>query len=204
MTRPDTVAIVLAGGASSRFGGDKLAAELDGAPLLHHALRAVATVADEIVLVLAPGADVPAPPGELGSRVRVARDAEAYGGPLAGLAAGLGLVPDAPPRIVLVVAGDMPRLVPAVLRALADHLAAEPGVAAMTLAASEMAPLPLALRPQLVRRALAANLAAGRRSLRSLLASVRLASVAAATWRALDPAGETLRDVDTTADLEVR
>ena len=52
-------ALVLAGGASSRFGSDKLAATLDGRPLLHHALEAVAAVADRIVLVVAPGAPLP-------------------------------------------------------------------------------------------------------------------------------------------------
>src|SRR6478736_1513164 len=54
------VAIVLAGGASTRFGTDKLASELDGRPLLHHALERAAEAADRIVLVLAPDAGVPA------------------------------------------------------------------------------------------------------------------------------------------------
>ena len=47
--------IVLAGGASSRFGSDKLAAPLDGRPLLHHALDAVAAVADHVIVVVGPG-----------------------------------------------------------------------------------------------------------------------------------------------------
>ena len=47
--------IVLAGGRSTRFGGDKLAAEIGGRPLLHLAIEAVAGVVDEVVVVVAPG-----------------------------------------------------------------------------------------------------------------------------------------------------
>ena len=54
-------AIVLAGGRSSRFGADKLAASMDGRPLLQHAIDAVARVADEVIVVLAAGARRPIP-----------------------------------------------------------------------------------------------------------------------------------------------
>lgn len=224
MTEPEIVAIVLAGGASSRFGADKLAAALDGRPLLHHALEAVAGVTERIVVVIAPVAPAPSVPEALASRVVIARDATAYGGPLAGLAAGLAAldagpaVQDAPAgdeaphttgaaagpgAVVLVVGGDMPSLVPAVLRLLVETLAADPSLAAMTLAASAPAPLPMALRPGAARAAIDAILGstAGRRSLRALLDAVPAASVAPETWRPLDPAGATLRDVDTPDDL---
>ncbi|MFN8623891.1 MAG: NTP transferase domain-containing protein, partial [Chloroflexota bacterium] len=50
---PEVSAIVLAGGRASRFGADKLAASLDGVPLLHHAVRAVSAVpgATEVIVV---------------------------------------------------------------------------------------------------------------------------------------------------------
>ncbi|HSW43930.1 MAG TPA: NTP transferase domain-containing protein, partial [Patescibacteria group bacterium] len=51
--------IVLAGGRSTRFGEDKLVAEVGGRPLLHLAIDAVATAVDEVVVVV--GADAPAP-----------------------------------------------------------------------------------------------------------------------------------------------
>ena len=82
-------AIVLAGGASSRFGGDKLAADFEGRPVLEHVLRAAAVVANPIVLVVGPDDPVPWLPGDLGVDVVPARDAVAHRGPLAGLAAGL-------------------------------------------------------------------------------------------------------------------
>ncbi len=194
-------AIVLAGGASSRFPGNKLAAVLDGASLLHHALRAVSTVAGDIVLVLAPDVPVPALPVDLAPRVLVARDAEPYGGPLAGLAAGLAAGRHGPASVVLVVGGDMPSLNPGVLQLLVDGLAAEAGIVAMTLAAPVPSPLPLALRSMAAGAAVRICLAEGRRSLRALLDAVPSARLPAGDWRALDPDGETLRDVDTPGDM---
>jgi molybdopterin-guanine dinucleotide biosynthesis protein A len=221
---PDVVAIVLAGGASSRFGSDKLAAELDGKPLLHHALEAVAAVAGSIVVVLAPEAPLPSVPRGLADRVVFAKDAAAHGGPLAGLAAGLAAIDtpvadEAPPingagggvrgggvrggGVVLVVGGDMPSLVPAVLRLLARSLAADASLAAMTLAASDPAPLPMTVRPAAVGAAVSAILAGGgRRSLRVLLDSLPAAELPEVDWRVLDPTGATLRDVDAPADLQ--
>ena len=51
--------IVLAAGSGSRFGGTKQLAQLDGIPLLEHALRAIEAVRaiDRIVVVLGARAD---------------------------------------------------------------------------------------------------------------------------------------------------
>lgn len=206
MIAPECVGIVLAGGASTRFGSDKLAAAVDGRPLLHHALEAVAAVAGRVIVVIGPEAPPPSVPEDLASRVVFARDAVAHGGPLAGLAAGLAaaltLPGDDAPRIAIVVGGDMPALVPSVLRLLVERLAAEPALVATTLAALRPAPLPVAVRPEAILVAVDAILASGgRRSLVAPLAIVPSATLAAEEWRALDPAGATLRDIDTPADL---
>jgi molybdopterin molybdotransferase len=196
-------AIVLAGGESSRFGGDKLAAEFEGRSVLEHALRAAAAVANPIVLVVGPDDPVPWLPADLGADVVLARDAVAHRGPLAGLAAGLAALPR-PVDVAIVVAGDMPTLVPAVLDLLAGELARDPSLGVVCLEADPASLLPSAIRPSVAGPAAAALLAADRRSLRGLLAAVPAVVVPAGDWRAIDPDGVTLRDVDTPADLTGR
>lgn len=51
--RPFVSAVIVAGGSGTRFGGDKLTAELGGEPVLAHSLRAFqnSSMVDEIVLV---------------------------------------------------------------------------------------------------------------------------------------------------------
>lgn len=194
-------AVVLAGGASSRFGGDKLAAELDGIPVLERTLRAL--VAADFAPLVAIGPYVPIPiAAERVEGVRVVRDIEAFGGPLAGLAAVLPGLAASGVQVALVTGGDMPTPVPAVLQLLLDALAADDAPAAVTLEAEPFAALPMAIR---VGPALAAAQAviegSGRRSLRAMLGAVPSAVIPAATWRALDPAAATHRDIDTPADL---
>jgi molybdopterin-guanine dinucleotide biosynthesis protein A len=192
----DVTGIVLAGGRSERFGSDKLALAIDGRPLLHHAIAAVAAVAGRLVIVVAPGAE-PALPGELASRIDVVHDPEAFGGPLVGLAAALVAV-ETP--TALVAGGDMPRMAPAVLRRLAST--AGPERAAVTLEVpGRVQPLPMALDVMAARAAAAAVLARGGRSLRDLLRELGAASIPAPVWLALDPAGATIVDIDRPADL---
>lgn len=197
--------IVLAGGASVRFGSDKLAASLDGRPVLHHAIAAVAAIADHVVLVLAPDATEPALPAALADRCVMARDEVPHGGPLAGLRAGLSaLGPDDARGIAVVVGGDMPALEPGVLLALVHGLAAETNIVAMTLAASPgvWSPLPMAVRRERARPAVDGILVGdGRRSLRALLEAVPSQTLAEELWRPLDPDGRTLRDIDTPGDV---
>jgi molybdopterin-guanine dinucleotide biosynthesis protein A len=186
-------AIVLAGGRSSRFGRDKLAEPIDGRPLLARAVEASATVVDEVIVVLAPEGAEP----DLGMQVRFVRDTERFGGPLVGLAAGLEA---ATHERVVVVGGDMPRLIPAVLRLLLDHLAA----AAATALADEdgvVRPLPMGLRRLAALDAARRMVAGGRRGLLLLLDDLSVDIITGSDWRALDPEGATLRDIDRPADI---
>ena len=195
------VAIVLAGGGSTRFGTDKLAAELDGRPLLHHALERVAEIADRIVLVLAPEATVPGLPPAVQGRIEFAWDEALGRGPLAGVAAGLDRSEADADGVAIVVGGDMPRLVPAVLRLLAERVSRGGGPVAAVLEGDPVPTLPLALRPSAGLPAARALLAADRRSLRALLDELEAETVPAGEWRLLDPTGATLADVDTPEDL---
>ncbi len=111
--RVAATAIVLAGGRSSRFGSDKLAADLDGEPLLVRAVRAVAEVCLEVLVVSPPGglsAELPALEG-----VSLLRDVSPFEGPLVALAMA---APAASHDRLLLVGGDMPELQPPLLRRL--------------------------------------------------------------------------------------
>ncbi|MFO1541546.1 MAG: molybdenum cofactor guanylyltransferase [Chloroflexota bacterium] len=218
--------IVLAGGRSRRFGSDKLATVLAGRPLVEHAIDALATVADEVVVVIAadavPGTagapgqgSGPVPPGvravhaaaEVRPWLRVVRDGMPDAGPLAGFLAGAWAAHH--PALV-VVAGDQPALVPDVLALLAARVgmpAADglptPRAAqlAATGAAEDGVPLPFAADRDAAVVAAEGLLRDGARSLRALLLTLGAATIPAATWRQLDPDGATLRDVDVPADL---
>jgi len=170
--------------------------ELDGRPLLHHALEAAATVAAQIVVVAAPGIE-PSIPVDLASRVRVVHDPEPFGGPLVGLMAALSVVERS---IVLVVGGDMPQLVPAVLSRLVATVGPDRRAVLLEVP-GRLQPLPMALD---VAAALAARMAIldrGGRSLRELLRELGAVSIPAPVWLSLDPAGVTIVDIDRPGDL---
>ena len=112
-------AVVLAAGASSRFGSPKALAELEGKPILEHVLDAVREAGiDDIVVVLGHAGDeiqqgiewlderlVRNPdPGELSSSLQIGLDAVAEA--------------DQPVQAAVLVLGDQPRTRPGVIRAL--------------------------------------------------------------------------------------
>jgi len=190
--------IVLAGGASRRFGGDKLAEPIAGVSLLSHAVRALGGIVDEIVVVVAPDQAPPTIDAAAGGPpVRLARDPEAFGGPLVGLRTGLAAAQGA---TVIVVGGDMPSLVPAVLELL---LRPSPRVLAAALAdeAGRLRPLPCALDRAAALALADELLAGGERRLRALLTGLGTVPLPRAEWATIDPAGLTLRDVDERSDL---
>lgn len=193
MTPERTGAIVLAGGRSSRFGRDKLAAAIGGRPLLDHAIEAVQAVATDVVVVLAPGTTRALPDG-----VAIAHDFTADEGPLAGVVAGLAALP-ASIDVVVIVGGDMPTLRPAVLALLAQTVRDDPAVAAAVLDMG--GPMPMAVRRTLAAATAVDIFTAGERRLRALPERLGTTVLSGATWRALDPDALTVRDVDVPSDL---
>ena len=197
MTASAVSAIVLAGGASSRFGGDKLAAQFAGRPLLERAVEAAAAVASEVIVVLAPGDDRALPVASV--PVRRAVDPERHGGPLVGLLAGLEVAGE---PVAIVVGGDMPTLSPTVLAVLVRALGATDGADAAVLVERGAArPLPLAVRNGAASQAARRLIGEGERSLRRLLDALSARRLDEVEWRGLDPEGATLRDVDRPEDL---
>lgn len=190
--------IVLAGGRSSRFGGDKLAARIGDSTLLELAVAAVAAVSTEVIVVLAAGdeRELPAASVPIGRAV----DPEPFGGPLVGLLAGLEAARE---PVAVVVGGDMPTLAPDVLRLLIRALSAREGSrdAAVLVQRGHARPLPCAVRNGTATQAARRLLGEGERSLRALIRSINTLSVAEADWRPLDPTAATLLDIDVPGDL---
>ena len=192
--------LVLAGGRSSRFGGDKLAARIGDSTLLELAVAAVAAVSTEVIVVLAAGdeRELPAASVPIGRAV----DPEPFGGPLVGLLAGLEAARE---PVAVVVGGDMPTLAPDVLRLLIRALSAREGSrdAAVLVQRGDARPLPCAVRNGTTTQAARRLLGEGERSLRALIRSINTLSVAEADWRPLDPTAATLLDIDVPGDLPV-
>jgi molybdenum cofactor guanylyltransferase len=91
----DAAAIVLAGGKSSRMGTPKALLRFDDQPLIAHIVSTLGRVFPDIIVVAAPGEDMPPPglplrlplPGNV--PVTLVRDEVAFQGPAAGLYNGL-------------------------------------------------------------------------------------------------------------------
>jgi molybdenum cofactor cytidylyltransferase len=103
--------LVLAAGEGSRFGGPKQLAELDGRPLLEHALVAMSGL-DRVVVVLGAHAD------EVRARVNFGRAEPVLcedwaSGQAASLRAGLAALGDVEAAVVTL--GDQPRITPEVI-----------------------------------------------------------------------------------------
>jgi molybdenum cofactor guanylyltransferase len=189
--------IVLAGGRSRRFGSDKLAARIGGGTLLDRSIAALASVAIDLVLVVAPGDG--RVPGPASRPLRVVADPEAHGGPLVGLLTGLEAVKQ---PLVIVVGGDMPTLRPDVLRLLVRMLSTQPTIGGVVLRSrGELVPLPAAVRTGAATDVTRRLVGDGERRLRSLFERLPTRILDEGEWRPLDPDGETLRDVDRPADL---
>ena len=191
MTRPRVSAVILAGGRSSRFGRDKLVEPVDGRPLLGRVIDAVRPVSSEIVVVAAPDAS-PVVPDD----VRIVHDPVAFEGPLMGARAGIAAASE---PVVLLVGGDMPDLVGAVLESMLIALGSAGAV--VLEHDGHRRPLPMVVRHDAALRALDRLLAHDERRLRALLDALETRTVGESTWRLLDPEGATLRDIDTEADL---
>lgn len=191
-----TSAVVLAGGRSGRFGAQKLAVMLDGVPLLHHALRSVAAVCDEVVVAGAPGGLPVGMPDGLGVPIVQIPDELAFQGPLVAL---VHASHHASHDRLLLVAGDMPELQPSILRRLLAFGDRREG--ACLVADERRQPLPIAVRREVVLDRGAELVGAGQRSLRGFLDTLDAELIDESEWRALDPAARSLRDIDRPGDL---
>lgn len=162
--------VVLAGGRSRRWGGtDKTAALLAGRPVLRHVLDGVrAAFGPDVPVVVAGPAGHPCA-DDAATGARWVLEDPPGGGPVAGLAAALAVLPQA--RLVGVVAGDVPFGGPAVHRLVTALGASDGDVLIGEDARGRRQPLLGAYRVAALRAALAAAPADGR-AVRDVLAGL--------------------------------
>jgi molybdopterin-guanine dinucleotide biosynthesis protein A len=108
-------AVILCGGESRRMGRPKAWLPFGPEVMLQRVVRLAGTVAEPIVVVAAPGQDLP----ELPAAVSIVRDEISGRGPLQGLAAGLGAL-DENVDLVYATGTDVPFLEPRWIAQLAE------------------------------------------------------------------------------------
>lgn len=147
IARVGTAGVVLAGGRSTRMGAAKAGLEWHGSTLLYRAAALLLrTVDGPVVVVAAPGQDLP----ELPAGVAVVADPVEGLGPMQGLAAGLAAVADRA-EVAFVCSTDLPFLHPAFVRRVLRGLTADAEVA-LPVAHGFRQPLAAAYRTRLAGR----------------------------------------------------
>ena len=174
--------IVLTGGSAARFqGADKASMEAGGSTLLEHVLGALAEVPDVVVVGQQVGTSRP---------VTWTREDPPGGGPAAGLLAGLRGFPRLP-RLVAVLAVDMPMVSTATVRRLMLASAEDGGLLVDETGRRQY--LCAVYRTEALLEAAPKRKKRHGMSMRKLVGGLELAEVPAVAWEA--------HDVDTWEDL---
>ena len=188
--------LILAGGASRRMGRDKAGHPWGATTMLGAVSAALAPHCAELIIAAAPDQSLPA---TAGPPPLVVRDRVGGQGPLRGLATGLAAAAARGHETVLTVATDMPLLSAAALDPLLEA-ARRAGPATIVAPRVDGIVQPLcAVYPVAAAAEAEELLAAGRRSLRALLARGEVSAVDL-TGAAADP----VRDFDTPAQVRDR
>jgi molybdopterin-guanine dinucleotide biosynthesis protein A len=165
--------------------------------LLQRVVRLVATVAQPVVVVAAPGQDLP----ELPREVTVKRDPVAGRGPLQGLATGLSALPDAMPGpLVYATATDVPFLEPRWITRLVELI--EDNDMVIPFVGGYYHPLAALYRKSTVLPAIEALLREDRLRPVFLVDAVATRVVEEAELRSIDPELGTLRNLNYPQDYE--
>lgn len=186
-------AIVLCGGQSRRMGRPKAMLPFGPERMLQRVVRLVGEEARPIVVVAAPGQELPPLPTD----VVIARDPTSGLGPLQGLAAGLAALPESV-ELVFATATDVPFLEPSwvgrLVALIGDHDLAIPFVEGFHH------PLAALYRRAAALPAVEALLRAGRLRPFFLTETLRTRVVRADELRSVDPDLRTLRNLNTPDD----
>jgi molybdenum cofactor guanylyltransferase len=186
--------VVLCGGRSSRMGRPKAWLPFGGELMLPRVVRLLSEAVSPVVVVAAPGQDVPPLPGH----VAVVRDQEEGRGPLQGLAAGLEALRGLADAAYL-SSCDVPFLRPAFVRRLSDLMG--DAVICVPRVGDYHHPLAAVYRLE-AGNAVARLLAENRLRPFFLFQSVPTRVVEAAELADVDPTFQTLRNLNTAEDYE--
>jgi molybdopterin-guanine dinucleotide biosynthesis protein A len=191
--------IVLCGGRSSRMGRPKAWLPFGDELLLPRVVRLLAEAVDPIVVVAAPDQDVPPLPDP----IVLVRDEQEGRGPMQGLAAGLKALRGRADAAYL-SSCDAPLLLPAFVRRLIELMGS--AVICVPRVGDYYHPLAAVYRLEgadAVERLLAENSRGGvTPPLQSLIAAVPTRVVEAAELADVDPAFQTLRNLNTPEEYE--
>jgi molybdenum cofactor cytidylyltransferase len=183
--------IVLAAGASTRMGTDKLLAEVGGEPLLRRAVRvALAGGLDPVIVVLGPGAAAPRDAMD-GLPCTVAVNVGPERGLGSSLAAGVAALPDGVDAAVVTLP-DMPRVTSAMIAAVVSRWREAGAPIVLSDYSGTIAPPVLWTRPLFAELAVLDGESAGKE-----IVERHGAEAVHVPWPAA-----ALSDVDTPADLE--
>ena len=189
--------IVLCGGRSSRMGKPKAWLPFGDELMLPRVVRLVRAAVDSVVVVAAPGQDVPPLP----AGVRVVRDEAEGKGPLGGLAAGLAAL-EGPADAAYLSSCDVPLLKPEFVRAMFDILTKPKCGGPRAIDASaprtggRLHPLAAAYRVGVLPR-VREMLAADRLRMTDLLDAITTVVIDAENLAGIDPDLRSLRNVNT-------
>ncbi len=188
-------AVVLCGGESRRMGRPKAWLPFGPERLLQRVVRLVGTVARPIVVVAAPGQELP----DLPDDVAIVRDPVAGRGPLQGLAVGFAAMPD-PVELIYATATDVPFLEPRWITRLVELI----GDADLAIPDIDghLHPLAALYRKRTILPLLESLLAQDRLRLSSLAGIAPARVVDEEDLRDVDPGFGTLRNLNEPEDYE--
>ncbi len=117
-------AIILAGGQSSRMGMDKATLEISGKSIVERLLNKLSPIVDEVVVIRAPGQDMPHFPEGFKNRIKEGWDSVKGQGPLQGI---VDALPHLKPEIdkVFLLTCDLPYITTEWLQNLKDIMTEE-------------------------------------------------------------------------------
>jgi molybdopterin-guanine dinucleotide biosynthesis protein A len=186
-------AIILSGGRSRRMGTDKARLPWSGATIYSRIEDVLAEFATHLVVVAGFHGS---PPDSARERI-VVRDEAPDMGPMEGVRVGLRACRELGAPIAVVTTGDAPLIVPELFRFMIGQLREDPLLEAVAPRVNGVwYPLTAAYRTGVVEE-VQRRIDAGLLRARDLVASLRVRELSAETIQRLDPALQSLRNINT-------